>query len=272
MFKYLFCIILTIDSGAVYSQSQADTVVARVDTALVQVDSTLTTADSNEGTFDSIRTVEINEDSQYMPVKDSSYLSVFALRVTPQLKVNKYLADRDYEYANDPEYWKKDKIQNNPGSLLKFLSGKAVQWILFLGVLAIILYGIFMLAKENNFKWVSRNSNEDQIGRLEPVVNGSIDYDELIRKFHAEGNYRMAVRYMYLRLIHSAIGKNIIQVRDSMTNAEIMHAFGSHPLAGEFRFLATAYEYIFYGDFGLNQEIFDGLKNRFDAFQQNMST
>jgi hypothetical protein len=134
-----------------------------------------------------------------------------------------------------------------------------------------VVYGIFLLARENNFKWFSRRSDQSQQVESDSSGGGPVDYDEAIKKYQAEGNYRFAIRYLYLRLIHSASEKNVIQIRDSTTNAEIGRAFGQHPLALQFRYLATAYEYIYFGDFNLNKEIFDALKMKFEVFQEKLS-
>ena len=275
MFKYIFSIIfifLVSCLGKVYSQTRAETSDASEDTVTIQVDSSASVLDSSSVARESAA-VELNEDSLYMPVKNSVSLNTYVLREVSKLTVDKYLAERDYEYANDPEYWKKDKIRNDPGSFSfsKFFRNKAVQWIIFLAVIAVILYGIFLLARENNFKWLNRRSKQVQWGEPESAVERSMDYNDAIRKYQSEGNYRMAIRYMYLRLIHSASEKNIIQIRDSSTNVEIGRAFVPHPLGSEFRYLATAYEYIYFGDFSLNQEIFDILKERFNVFQQKLS-
>lgn len=215
----------------------------------------------------------ISGDSLYMPVKDSSYLDTFALREVSQSSVNKYLANPDYAYANDPEYWKRGEIRNDAGSSLfaRLLRNKGFQWTLFLLVIAVIVYGIFLLAKENNFSWFSRRREQPSQEEPDSLLKGPLDYDETIRKYQAEGNYRVAVRYLFLRLIHSAADKNIIQLRDSTTNTEIGRAFGHHPLALQYRYLATAYEYIYFGDFNLNKEKFDSLKMRFEIFQEKIS-
>jgi hypothetical protein len=275
MFKYFFRIIFSLFiciPVAVYAQTPADTTVFIKDTVIVQTDSLALVQDSS-GAASQIGPAEINEDSMYMPVRDSAYLNVYAPREVRQAKVHEYLADRDYEYANDPAYWKKDKIQNNqgPSSFWNFMRNKVVQWIFVLGVIAAIVYGLFLLARENNFRWFSRRSK--QIQQIEPdsLLQGPVDYDEAIRKYQAEGNYRFAIRYLFLRLIHSATDKNIIQIRDSTTNTDIGRAFGQHPLASQFRYLATAYEYIYFGDFNLSKEIFDSLKMKFEAFQEKIS-
>jgi hypothetical protein len=275
MYKFffrIFLIFLVSSPGTVYSQARTDSSVSTEDSVSVQSDSSSSVVDSSGVTGDGTVTY-VSGDSLYMPVKDSSYLNTYMLREVPQSKVDKYLADRDYEYANDPEYWKKDKIQNNtsPSLFTRLIRNRVFQWTLFLLVIAAIIYGVIQLARENNFRWFSRRSEKTQEGDPDSLLRGPVDYDELIRKYQAEGNYRFAIRYLFLRLIHSAADKNIIQVRDSTTNTEIGRAFGQHPLASQFRYLATAYEYIYFGDFNLNKEIFDSLKMKFEVFQEKIS-
>ncbi|HLA58380.1 MAG TPA: hypothetical protein VK622_06450 [Puia sp.] len=275
MHKYFFRIFLIFFvscPGTVYSQARTDSSVTVEDSVSVQSDSSSSVVDSSAVASDAAITY-FSDDSLYRPVKDSLYLNSYALREVSQPKVNKWLADRDYEYANDPEYWKKDKVQNNqsPSPFWNFLRNKVVQWIVFLALIAVIAYGIFLLAKENNFKWFSRRNEQPQQDEPDSLSRGPVDYDETIRKFQAEGNYRFAIRYLFLRLIHSAADNKIIQIRDSTTNTEIGRAFGQHPLASQFRYLASAYEYIYFGDFNLNKEVFDSLKMKFDSFQEKIS-
>src|SRR5450631_434165 len=152
MFKYYFCIIffyLLTGMETARSQSAADTVVTTIDSSSTTTDSATTSVDVHA-------TVAVNEDSLNQPVIDNRYLNNYTLRQVPQREVNKYLADPDYAYANDPEYWKEDPVQNEPGPSWNFLNKKAVQWILFLGMLSLILFGVYQMAKENNFKWLAR--------------------------------------------------------------------------------------------------------------------
>jgi hypothetical protein len=274
MFKYFiifYFLIFTTCSGRVYSQDRADTALSGRQPDSTALDSTTTVRDSS-----ALTTVETspvsNEDSLYLPVRDSVYPVVYARRQVSESRLDHYHSEPDYAYANDPEYWKKNKREDDSGSfsLFNFFRKKSVQWILFLFVIAIIFYGIYLLAKENNFKWLSRKSKQ---GSPEVNLRGKeqpLDYEDAIRKYQSEGNYRMAVRNMYLRLIYTVNSKNIIHIGDSFTNSEMMRAFGTHPQAAEFRFLATAYEYVYYGEFMMTPEIFEGLKKRFDIFQQKL--
>jgi len=225
-----------------------------------------------QGGGDTSETVEVAaEDSLYQPVPDSSYVSGYYLRRVPQVQVNKYLTDPAFAYANDPQYWKEEPPED-PGFLLRLLTSKTVRWVVFLSILGILLYGIYQLAKENNFQWLTRNKKLTAPGSgEESLPDEEMDYDDAIRRYQTEGNYRLAIRYMYLRLIGTIGEKSGIRIRDSSTNAEITLALGNRPQAGEFRYLATAYEYIFYGGFIPKRELFDMLKIRFEAFQKIIS-
>jgi hypothetical protein len=258
--------------GELYCQARTDSSVNNSDTVSVQTDSSAAVVDSS-GAGNEIATNYLSNDSLYLPVADSSLLNNYTFREVPRSKVNKYLADREYEYANDPEYWKKDEPPKNPDgfSFWSILRNKTFQWILFLSVIALIIYGIFLLARENNFKWFSRTSNQPHLPVPDSSEAGPVYYDQLITKYQAEGNYRFAIRYLFLRLIHDARDKNIIQMRDSTTNAEIGRSFGNHPLAAQYRYLARAYEYIYFGDFNVNREIFDSLKMKFEVFHKKIS-
>src|SRR5271156_555519 len=103
-FRIIFIVVVFLH-GAVYTRAQNDSPVSRVDTVSIGTDSSTRMADSSETNREAVVTYLYN-DSLYLPVKDSSFLSSYALREVSQSKVNKYLADPDYAYANDPEYWK----------------------------------------------------------------------------------------------------------------------------------------------------------------------
>jgi hypothetical protein len=245
MFKYLFCflfIFLHPGPGLVFAQNEVD----------------------------SAASVEINADRLNQPVTDSGYLSTDPVREVPRESFHSYLKNPDYAYANDPAYWKKEAPQK-PGILFRILSSGLLMRIILLGFIVIGLYGIYRLAIENQFGWLIRKSKKTFSKPDEQAPVEEMDYEAAIQKYQSEGNYRQAIRFLYLRLIRTACEKSDLSISGSSTNAEIALAFGLHPKAGAFRYLATAYEYIYYGSFHPNQEMFDMLKNKFDDFQQTFS-
>jgi hypothetical protein len=207
-------------------------------------------------------------DSMYQPVQDTSVLLSENIRKVSAKQVDRYKNDPEYAYANDPQYWIRQPLEE-PGLFFRLISSVAFRWIFLIFFSLLILYGIYQLVLENNFKLLvgpRRNKTED------PEMNSKhdpVDYDELIRINQADGNYRMAVRFLYLRLINHLREKNGLSINHSSTNAEIAGALGIRPETTTFRWLATAYEYIFYGEFVPDQETYFLVKNKFDAFQKS---
>jgi hypothetical protein len=260
MTKYFFLFLFVFSLPCIeraYSQTGSDSI-----EKTVMIDSLETeTSDSAEAENRSVNLL--------IPMEDSGYLPKGPVRKVSLRQVNSFLQNPDYAYANDPAYREKEP-QSRPGFFSRLFNSPLIGWVILLVVLGLIalgLFGIYQLAKENSFNWFTRSVKKINSGTGELLTDKGLDYDEAIRKFQEKGNYRMAIRYMYLRLIHIVREKGEIQFRDSSTNAEIVRAFGNHPKTDEFRWLATAYEYIYYGDFLPKQELFDKIKNKFDDLQ-----
>lgn len=210
---------------------------------------------------------ELNDETLIRPITDSGYIFADTLRRVSVQQLKSYVLNPDYAYANDPEYWRKEPPQK-PGILGRILNSSAFWWILVLIAAGIAVTGIYQLAKENSFNWWARKGKNSFITAGTVLLNEKADYDAIILQYQEEGNYRMAVRYLYLRLIETLREKNEIQIRDSSTNAEIVRAFGNQTRADDFRFLARAYEFIFYGGFLPGRQLFDTVRKKFDSFQQ----
>lgn len=197
-----------------------------------------------------------------------------SIRKVPETRIKKYQRSPDFAYANDPAYWK-EPAPEKPGwndHLFDFLFSKGFRMALFFLVLLLLIYGIYRLAKENAFTWFSRRPGlvRDPDAVADQGDSSESGLEDAIRKYTEAGDYRMAIRYMYLKLIRFAAEKNIAGFRASDTNAGMLEAFRDPQQAGDFRFLATAYEYIFYGGFTLNREQFDALRNKFNLFNQSL--
>lgn len=236
------------------------------------------TTETNEGnisrdtiTGDVPETLVINPYSLYRVKVRSGFTSSDTIRYVKKNKIGSYLGNPDYAYANDSAYWATQKFSQEPGLGYRILSGPYLRWILLSGMIVLALFGIYRLARENSFSWSSRKNSVYHSGSPEDTAETIPDYEALILRYQSDGNYRMAIRYMYLRLLQTAGAKSGIQIRDSFTNADIALAFGTHPLKSEFRILSGAYDYVFYGGFTPGKELYNSLKNKFEDFQKTIS-
>lgn len=212
-------------------------------------------------------------DSSYLPVSGNTVMPA-GLRKVPDSILKTYLRDPDFAYANDPSYWKE---LPPPGPdffdrLINFLYSKLARTCIFIVFLLLIVYAIYKLGRENSFSWFSRNIRRHQgVGNVkDPEEPAPMDLDDAILRYREEGNFSLAIRYMYLKTIRMVREKKNILVRATSTNAEIAAAFQDPQQAKDFRFLATAYEYVFYGGFVPGPEQFGHLEEKFNAFNQTM--
>jgi Domain of unknown function (DUF4129) len=214
-------------------------------------------------------------------VADSSYLPIAAspimtpdLRQVPDSILKTYRSDPDFAYANDPAFWKElpPAERNLFERSIDLLSSPVVRTLIFIIFLLLIVYAIYRLARENSFTWFNRNikRNKGELNTPEREGPDPIDLDDAIRRCREEGNFSLAVRYMYLKTIRMIFEKKDILVRTTSTNSEMAAAFQNPQQAKDFRFLATAYEYIFYGGFVPGAEQFSHLQEKFDDFNQTM--
>jgi hypothetical protein len=185
-------------------------------------------------------------------------------RIIPDTVSRAYLRNPDFEYANNPEYWRKEPVQPAQSNwLLRF-----AQWFirnhlsylfyLFFGV--VILYILLRVWKENGFSLLqvvrkSRGRPEAQMTE-EPVA---IDLDAAIRQCIADRDWSAGVRFMYLKMISLA---------GNPTETAWKKMIRNHPQGSTFNDLHRAYEFVFYGRFGVSQEQFHVLEKKFnDAYK-----
>ncbi len=258
-FFLLFLFLFQLPAEKVCSQDQEDS------TQRVTAEDSLKSA-----LGDSVETMQINPYSLYRLTSHSGRRSDNPSRQVDSVQIRSYRLNPDYAYANDPEYWKKDPPKKT--SSTGWMNGRVIQWIFLSMMAALVIYGIFQLAKENNFTLLSRRSRNPLSQPVTLSQEEEIDLEAAVELYQKEGNYRMAVRFLYLKVLQEMGRKAGILIPDSSTNQEIALAFGDRPAGGEFRFLSRAYEYIYYGDFKPSPDLYQSLRIKFEDFQKSLSS
>ncbi len=125
---------------------------------------------------------------------------------------------------------------------------------------------------EGIFKKKSRSINNQQLAPevTEEVVTSESDFDRLIRLALTAGNFRLAVRYQYLRTLHHLAGRNYIEMAADKTNYQYVQEISNHQLRNDFASLTLNYEYVWYGEFQIEQVIYHKLETAFSGFNQKI--
>ena len=233
---------------------------------------------------DSVVSVETDTDSSYseaaeLPV-DTAITSVLRNFRTDSIALLK--KDRGFYYqswldsllrAEDAKLSLKKEPEAPPD--LSFLNTvfsifKVVLWVLAIAVVVFVVYKLF-LGKSALF-FTRRKNIEAEIQAAEAPPSAD-KYGELIRNAEAAGNYRMAVRYLYLQLLVLLAEKGYVVMGTEKTNyqyaAELRNARPGldRPFAG----LTYKYECIWYGEYMITHAMYQSLQQSFTAFKKEIN-
>lgn len=96
----------------------------------------------------------------------------------------------------------------------------------------------------------------------------AINYQKEIDKAAAQGNYRLAIRLMYLRLLKDLTENNIIQYKQDRTNFDYLLQLQPTAYYKDFFRVTRHYEYSWYGKFDVSADAYGIIKNEFDGFKK----
>jgi hypothetical protein len=204
-----------------------------------------------------------------------------SLRSVPDSTVKRIKADPALAYANDPEYWAelqrkrkepepKKETEERDMSMLDFSGFFGAVKIVFIILLAAMLGFIIYKLMGNRWPW----EKEARLVEEEAVNEEDLDVDELQQKIReAIGNrkYRMAIRYSYLFTLRRLDEKGWIRLDARSTNHDYVKQMKERDPHGTFAWLTNVYDYVWYGEFELNEEQFNLVYKDFQKYLNTYS-
>jgi len=180
--------------------------------------------------------------------------------------------DHDYQYGRDtppPE---------NPiarffnwlfRKLAEFLSSKAYeevwQYVILAVVAGVVIY-LLMKAEVLGFLFPKKaqSSGLDYENLTENIHE--IDFDTAVEEAISQRNFRLAVRLLYLQTLKRLTDAGRITYKSDKTNRQYVYELANSPLQTDFEELTRQFEFIWYGDFPVNDSKFAVLQNEFRQF------
>jgi len=187
-------------------------------------------------------------------------------RKVPDSVMKRFREDDAFWYANEIFRKKHPKRTN-----LSFFSQPFFQVLLWIIIIAGFVTFLIMYLYNSNvgiFRKTTVISQEDSVEETENIF--SINYQREIDKSVDAGNYRLAVRLMFLRLLKNLSDKNIIQYKADNTNLDYLMQMRAGSMYGEFFRLTRNYEYCWYGQFQIDKGKFEVIKKDFDSFDRKL--
>lgn len=196
--------------------------------------------------------------------------SINALKNLKPLSYAKSMDSLLHEYQQKME---KDEIAaRNRISLISrfFLSPVTKYFFLILGAVFIffILYKLFFAEGflQRSYAKIGASLSADANDQSAKTA----DYGKLIAQAVSSRNYRMAVRYHYLQSLQKLSSKGAIELVANKTNYQYVSELSGKKYKDLFASLTLHYEYVWYGEFDIDENVFNSIQNKFKQFNSGL--
>ena len=263
--KVIFFFLSLFFGSYTYAQNETDTIAVSADTVEEVIETT--TAPQEDGTTDEEKKVN------YFVEKDQPAVSIDSLhlRSLPGSAVKNMQNDKDYWYANADI--KKKKPAKEDTSYIPLVRRKWFQNLLWFVIIAGFAGFIMWYLSGSNvslFRKKAKAINDEEQDEVETDNIFAINYQKEIDKATQQGNYRFAVRLMFLRLLKNLSEKNIIQYNQGKTNFDYLLQLQPTNYYKDFFRITRNYEYSWYGQFEVNEQAYHIIRNDFDNFDRKL--
>jgi hypothetical protein len=140
--------------------------------------------------------------------------------------------------------------------------------VIFLLVVFFIVKAI--INKEGN--WVFGKSSDKNIIPVTDIENNiyETDFKSLIAEAEKENNHRLAIRYYYLWLLKTLSEAEVIDYDVEKTNSDYYLEIENKDTKEEFSYTSYLYNYIWYGEFDIDDAQFEKAKKAFTQFLRTL--
>jgi hypothetical protein len=194
--------------------------------------------------------------------------------------INSRYKGKEFDYTTVKprmSFW--EKLMRKIGQILESLFGETVftKSGNFVGILirlfAILVVGFliyfiikFLIGKDGSF-FRKRNKKVDiRDEELHENIH-EINFPESILKFEKSGDYRSAVRYQFLFVLKKLSDKKLITWNPEKTNKDYVAELKAPHLKDGFYDLSYIFEYVWYGEFSIDEENYLKFKNQYQSFK-----
>jgi hypothetical protein len=147
-------------------------------------------------------------------------------------------------------------------------SGSIIKYVLIGVVIALVVFLVIKLIGLD-LKLFTRKSKSLDVPFSETLENiHEIDFDEQLNIALQNKNYRLVVRLLYLKTLKQLTDKNLIDWQPEKTNQTYVLELANQPYHQQFVALTYQFEYVWYGEFYIDQPTFESIHQSFKDFNQ----
>ena len=187
--------------------------------------------------------------------------------------LNNIYSDQDFTYT---EVKPKISESSNYDPDMSWLAGIMTFILTYLPIVLIVL-AVFLIARaliKNEGSWFVRKLPNKAIEKLELIDEEIIqnsNLDELLATAIDQENYRLAIRYQYLKTLKQLSEKQLINIDKDKTNSDYLLDIKTPKYRKEFSYLAYIYEYVWYGEFKISASDYTDLQLSFINYNNTIA-
>lgn len=148
---------------------------------------------------------------------------------------------------------------------IDFLDYQTLEYIIYgsLGIIVLYLLIKFLMENPVNSVFKTEDKTIEGFSYVEEDIK-QLDFDKLIKNALNKNNYRLATRYMYLKTLKILAKKEIIEWHFEKTNSDYYNEIKDSKLKLLFKRVSYIYDYIWYGEFSIDEATFNKNKSDFN--------
>ena len=194
------------------------------------------------------------------------------VRIPSDELLEKYINDSSFDYENKLENkedwitkitsWINEQLRSLRYSDAYSTALDVFYYILIFFALIIIVWGI--LKGDKGFLFFGKSvKNEINLIEQKEDIN-QINFDQLILSAIENKNYKLAIRYLFLKSLKLLSDNDIIEYKKEKTNYQYLAEIRDKQLAITFRETAHRFDWIWYGDFPIDEKLMDNSQHEFN--------
>lgn len=199
--------------------------------------------------------------------------------------IEKLSDDKAFQYqeiSNAPSWWTsfKNWLKNIIIDFLEWLFGDlelngfwifVIEAIPYLIIILIIVFLVWLFAKLYPETLNFKNKETPQVFFTEEEeIIKSKNISDLISKAINNKDYRLAIRYYFLHILKNLEEAQIINYEFNKTNTDYFKEISQENLKPNFKKLSLLYDYVWYGNFEVNEIDFVKAERNFQTFEKQI--
>jgi len=148
---------------------------------------------------------------------------------------------------------------------------KLLEWLIYIlmGGVIIYLFVRFFSGEKFSAVFTKKATSILDINLSEDHIE-NVDLDALIKSALDEKDYRLAVRYQYLRILKILSQKGIIDWHYDKTNSDYQREIETANVKSGFKDVSYLYDYIWYGEQAIDEHNYETVEARFSTLQNSI--